>query len=289
MAAAVALDPIVRLTRDLATAAKTLSDAEARFLVDTYYQMQANRIRSAGQVRSLEDSPEPHDVLDWLVTQSETLENQIKRALDKWTDGQIIGQWLKSITGIGPVLASGLIAHTEIDQCPTVGHLWRFAGLDPSVTWGKGQKRPWNAGLKVLCWKVGESFVKVQNLPSDTYGQVYVARKAYEQERNERGGNAEAAKASLEKKKFGKETESYKHYTEGKLPDIQIHRRAQRYAVKLFLAHFHEVYYFLRYQTLPPFPYALAYLGHAHKIDPPNTDMIEGWPGSPGYPKRKWS
>lgn len=38
-----------KLTRDLANASKTLSQKEARYLVDLYYQMQDNRIRSYGQ------------------------------------------------------------------------------------------------------------------------------------------------------------------------------------------------------------------------------------------------
>ena len=40
------LDPITRLTRDLRAAARTLSEDEARFLVDAYYAMQRDRIRA---------------------------------------------------------------------------------------------------------------------------------------------------------------------------------------------------------------------------------------------------
>jgi hypothetical protein len=46
-----------RLSKDLATAARTISDAEARFLVDAYYTMQDGRIRADGQVRSIEKNP----------------------------------------------------------------------------------------------------------------------------------------------------------------------------------------------------------------------------------------
>lgn len=49
---------IERLKRDLANAAYTLSKDEARFLVDAYYMMQDNRIRSAAQVRSLSENQE---------------------------------------------------------------------------------------------------------------------------------------------------------------------------------------------------------------------------------------
>ena len=43
---------IFRLTRDLKNAARTLSDAEARFLVDAYYMMQRDRIRASNQTDS---------------------------------------------------------------------------------------------------------------------------------------------------------------------------------------------------------------------------------------------
>jgi hypothetical protein len=47
------LEPIERLTKDLKEAAITLSDDEARFLVDAYYAMQENRKRTDNQVRAL--------------------------------------------------------------------------------------------------------------------------------------------------------------------------------------------------------------------------------------------
>ena len=37
--------------------------------------------------------------------------------------------------GIGPVIAAGLLANIDIKQAPTVGHIWRFAGLDPTNKW----------------------------------------------------------------------------------------------------------------------------------------------------------
>src|SRR5262249_14923791 len=118
------LDPLKRLKKDLAAAAKTLSDAEARFLVDLYYQVQGLRIASQNQVRSIgqgvagraleEADPkakEPHAVLGWFTDNTKMLESQIVRALDVYSNQNIVGRWAKSIVGIGPVLASGLLAH----------------------------------------------------------------------------------------------------------------------------------------------------------------------------------
>jgi hypothetical protein len=56
------------------------------------------------------------------------------------------------------------------------------------------------------------------------------------------------------------------------LPPAQIDNRARRYAVKLFLAHLHHVWYETEFGEAPPKPYPIAIMGHAHYIMPP------GWP-----------
>lgn len=265
------LEPIVRLTRDLKNAAVTLSPAEARYLVDAYYSIQEYRKASGNQVTALSKSGEPCSVIAWLNEQMATLEGQIKRALDAWTDGQPMGRWAKSIMGIGPVIAAGLLAHIDITKAPTAGHIWRFAGLDPTATWDKGQKRPWNADLKVLCWKIGQSFVKVSNNPKDIYGKLFQQRKAFEQAQNEAGMYAAQAARILDTKRIGKDTDAYKWYSQGKLPPAHIQARAERYAVKMFLSHWHAVAYRQHFGVEPPKPFAIAILGHAHEIEPPMT------------------
>lgn len=263
------LEPITRLTRDLAQASATLSAGEARFLVDAYYSMQEDRIRSGNQIRALSESEEPHDVLRWLSDQSETLEAQIKRSLQKYVEAHPVGEWLLSVKGIGPVIAAGLLAHIDITKAPTVGHIWRFAGLDPTSKWKKGERRPFNAKLKVVCWKAGESFVKVSGSEDAFYGQIYAQRKALEVARNDQLAFKDQAEHVLATKKIGKDTEAYKAYSVGKLPPAHIHARAKRYAVKLLLAHLHDVWFRHEFGTAPPKPYVLEHMGHAHYIPPP--------------------
>jgi hypothetical protein len=263
---------LTRLNRDLLGAAKTLTDREARYLVDCYYQMQEDRIRADARVREMSAGGEPCRLLDRYGEQAGVLERQLVRALDGYAEAQPIGRWCKGIVGIGPVIAAGLIAHLDITLAPTVGHFWRIAGLDPTRTWEKGQKRPWNAALKVVCWKVGESFVKVSNHPRDVYGKVYAARKLLEQRRNDEGAFAEQAAAALAAKRFRPETGAAKAYRQGKLPPAHIHARAKRYAVKLSLAHLHGRWYQLRFGRPAPLPYAVAHLGHAHVVPPPDPN-----------------
>jgi hypothetical protein len=268
------LESIQRLSRDLKNAAITLSDQEARYLVDIYYASQRDRIRSAHQARTLTENGEPHDVLGWLFSQRETLEKQVARALDAYSASKVPGIWARSIVGIGPIIAAGLLAHIDITKAPTVGHIWRFAGLDPTVKWDKGTKRPWNGALKRLCWLIGESFVKVSNNENDFYGKIYKARKEQEIAKNEAGDFVEQAKAALDAKRFGADTEARKHYEAGRLPPARIHLRAERYAVKLFLSGFHHVAYETHFGEPPPKPYIISHGGHAHYIGPPNWPMV---------------
>jgi hypothetical protein len=266
----ITLDPVTRLTRDIRNAATLLSINEARYLVDSYYQIQEYRKSAGNQARSLVTAGEPNEVISWLFKQQETLEGQIKRALDAWTDSNELGQWSKSIVGIGPVISAGLLAHIDIAKAPTAGHIWRFAGLDPTMKWEKGEKRPWNASLKTLTWKIGESFVKVSNNPKDFYGKIYQERKDLESRRNDEGAFAQQAADKLERFKIGKDTEAYAAYSSGKLPPAHIHSRAKRYAVKLFLAHYQHVGWKLIFKTDPPRPYVIEHLGHGDYIAPPN-------------------
>lgn len=325
------MTPITRLSRDLRVAAMTLSDTQARFMVDAYYLVQENRIRADAQVRSIMEAGEPVTVLLWLADQMRSLENQTKAALDKYSSAHPAGEWARSVVGVGPVIGAGLLAHIDIKKAATVGHIFSFAGLDGQREWlgakgarevvesvvgkdKKGQltaeeiaacaakakfnvsfieamlrnkdkdkppspptvtnvikamsKRPWNAGLKTLCWKLGESFVKVQAHENDVYGHLYAKRKVEEIAKNEAGDFASQAEAVLTAKRIGKTTEAYKAYSQGMLPPAHIHARAKRFAVKIFLSNLHEVWYEIEYGRAAPSPYPFAHLGHTHKINP---------------------
>lgn len=207
------LTPIARLSRDMRKAAATLSDTEARFLVDAYYLVQENRIRAAAQIRSMSENGEPVTLLLWLSEQMRNLESQVKGALDKYSEGHPVGRWARSVVGVGPVIGAGLLAHIDITKAPTAGHIFSFAGLNPKQEWKKGEKRPWNADLKTLCWKMGESFVKTQGHPDAVYGPLYAERKAREIAQNEAGEFAEQAAKVLKTRRIGKMTEAYKWYS----------------------------------------------------------------------------
>ena len=109
--------------------------------------------------------------------------------------------------------------------------------------------------------------IKVSGNPKSLYGKLWSERKAKEIEANERGEYADQAKKILQTKKIGKDTEAYKHYSKDRLPPGQIHARAKRWAVKIFLAHWFEQAYRLKYGKEPPLPYVVEHLGHVHQIE----------------------
>ena len=300
------LTPVQKITRDIRNSARLMDAHQARFLVDAYYQMQEDRIRAAHQQRTLAKGGEPNEITAWLQEQTATLESSVQKALDAYSTGRIDGRWLRSICGIGPVIAAGLMAHIDIKQAPTVGHIWRFAGLDPTVEWKPKTKRPWNAALKRLCWIVGESFTKVASLKSDVYGKVYIERKNLEIANNDAGKYSDQAVHSLSTKNFSEDTGARRWYggeypagtcirnsaldadkreaflkkvrvEPGKgvqmLPPGRIHLRAQRYAVKLFLSHYHHVLYEATNGEPPPKPFIIQHGGHTHFLAPPNWPM----------------
>ena len=272
MLATVEPQPIALIRKDLRAAAVDLTIPEVRYLVDLYYSWQDFRIQAGNQSSALGRSGEPHAAIAYTASALEETEDTIRAMLDSYTRREPtgMGAWAREVVGIGPVIAAGLLAHVDVTHCPTVGHLWSFAGLNPEQRWEKGQKRPWNARLKVLAFKIGESFVKVQNNPRDIYGKVYAERKVQEQTRNEALTFADQARAKLERFKIGKDTEAYKWYQQGKLPPAHIHARARRYCTKLFLSHYWEEAYVRHYGHAPPLPYPIQFLGHAHKIERPN-------------------
>lgn len=265
---------IDKLQKDLREAAKTMGPSEVRFLVDHYYSIQEYRKSAANQRRALEASGEPVAILDYFFKQAEKLEKYLQITLDVYSANHPVGSWARSIKGVGPVIAAGLISHIDIHKAPTVGHIWRFAGLDSTVTWEKGQRRPWNARLKVLCWKIGDSYVKWSGGENPSpYGLRYRAWKEVYVRRNDRGDYKELAAETLEKRNFRATTDAAKAYKEGRLPDGRLDLRARRKAVKLFLSHLHDFWYQHEFQKEPPVPYVLEHKGHAHYI--PRHDKLD--------------
>lgn len=259
---------IVKLTKDLRDAAATLTKEEVRFLVDYYYTLQNDRIRAKNRLRAFSENKEPHELITWLSDNTAYLEKQIGKALLAYADSTFVGKWCLSVHGIGGVLTAGLLAHIDIEKAPNVGHINSFAGIAPNgKKWEKGGKRPFNARLKVLTWKIGESFVKVSGNQDAYYGQLYRQAKDALVIKNDTKAFADQCVEILAAKKWDKATDAFKAYSQGLLPPAHVHARAKRIAVARFLSHFWEVSFRDRYPDRDcPKPYAIDILNHSGYI-----------------------
>lgn len=263
---------IKKLGRDVEKMAGSLRPAEARYIVDMYYTLQAYRIASAAQMRSASKDGEPHMFLVFNGDQFLTLERMMRTQLGAYSQSSITGKWAESQYGIGPVLSAGLLAYIDIVDCLYAGRIWQYAGINPGIVWEKKQKRPWNAKLKTLTWKIGQSFMKLHKNDKCFYGHLYRQKKDYYFKKNQEGDFAQRAAEILAEKNFRDDTVSKEKYLQGLLPDGQIDAMARRWTVKLFLAHWHHVRFYEHYQRMPPAPYAIAILGHGDAI------QVPGWP-----------
>lgn len=154
----------------------------------------------------------------------------------------------------------------DIERFHSVSALWKYAGLnteryckdcdktvaeedvfcphcDSANLWGRapkrrrGQRITWNPKLKMVCYNIGKSFVRVR---SSQYRAYY---------------------------------DEYKAFYNAKYPERSKGHRdamARRKTVKLFLSHLFEMWYRLKGLT-PPKPYVIEHGGRVHYIPPPES------------------
>lgn len=235
-------------------------------VVELYYDCQKLRTMHANKERSEGAGQLVGWLAYWLRIGEETIYGKLKGWVesDKATPE---AKWSYSQSGIGPVIACGLAAHIDVTKADHSSSVWKFAGLAPgSDRKTKGVKLPYNARLKTLCWKLGESFVKVSGKEGATYGKLYVEYKLEEIRRNDSGLYAEQAKRELATKKI-KDKATKEKLESGKLIDDHLHSRAKRKAVKMFLSHYWAIGREARGLSVSE-PYAIAILKHSRMIEP---------------------
>lgn len=284
-------EELVPLSAELRATARLLGMQEVRAMVGRYYSMQKIRIAAGNAKYAAETDAQPSILMQFINQQMEGVEGQIGNALNEWSMSNPNCQWMREVVGIGPIISAGMMAYLNIERARSAGSFWRYAGLDPSIVWLPGQIRPFNAKLKLLCWKAGQSFVKVSNNDRAVYGKMYRARREMEDARNQRGDYSLEAMKVLATRNFraatsfrGNMTDEEKAtaekeiattrswYERGMFPPGRIQLRATRYAVTIFLSHLFEVMFFNNYGYAAPRPYVFTQLNHVHFIVPPHLE-----------------
>jgi hypothetical protein len=296
-------ETVRRLTREEVAEAANYTRDEIRAVVNLYYDVQKLRIGAGNREFSIDVgraiTADPLVVTN-LKEQLEVVEKQGARALVKWAEAQPLGKWCLSNIGIGPILTAGLLAHIDFHHCTcpgyrgmkwdkipkhecpglmTAGAIWAFAGLLPpeKIKWERGKKRPYNATLKTLCFKIGESFKKVpkERAGESLYATLYRERKGQEERLNDKRRFADQARERLRKAAEGGwriSEEQRDTWQDGKLQPKGLDLRAMRYAVKIFLSHFHQVGREIIFGDKVR-PWVIVHGGHEHYIPPPNWPM----------------
>jgi hypothetical protein len=309
-----------------------------RALVDYRFSAQGRRKATGNQIGAIERATDTsHDLfaLRALNADFDLVENKANDFIKAMVEQHPAGLWAVSIPGIAHKFAGFLLAYVDLHPWRCMGHtrdcgpdepcspdchsgytntaskVWRFFGVDPTIKWEKGNKRPYCALGKSVVWQIGESFKKIashKECPkhgkvkrADTSGddksvrceicaralvrvenndvlycRLYNARKALEVQRNDAGEFREQALARLEAAKKNKWKISPAQrdlWASGKLQPIGLDYRAGRYAAKIFLSHFHHVLHEVELGTAPPVPYILGPGKHADFIPVPNWPM----------------
>lgn len=247
-----------------------------RDLVKNYYQMQGNRVRSANQEFALKQSEKDNIIATFFTSQLEIMELNIATFMDDFTTKHPIGIWLRSVYGIGPVLAAGLLSMFDVTKTNTAGGFWRYIGWEGGPE-RKERKRgcrvDYNPTARTLVWKAAHSFRMGYKNKKNFYGQLYARKKEFYIEKNEAGGFTENAERELSRKKWSA-CPTKEAYESGKLPASHIDAMAMRFSAKIFLSHLFDIMFMYEYGKLPPAPYVNEHAGHVHIDRPVNLDVI---------------
>lgn len=210
-------------------------------LEHTRQRIQRHRIQMTNRISAVEDGRSSVDtaIIEHLSERFQTLEDEITQLATEAVRDHEMWPWLKAVKGIGPTLAGALVSHIDIARPNSVSGLWRYAGQGVNNSTGlrdrptKGEKLPYNAELKRLCYVIASAFMR-SNSP---YRIEYDEKRAYYEE-----FRTDWTKAHID-------------------------AAAKRSMIKLFLEHLFTLWRYEKNLPILP-PYAIGQLKHFH-VKPP--------------------
>lgn len=320
-----------KLGEDVRVAALDMTIPEARYVYKDYLGLQKFQQSTRGHVNQLKKDGVPNTAMKFIANNTEYIRRyQFREIFDIWTDKYPESRWVKSIHGLGPAVAAGLICYCDFDKAKSTSSFWYWAGLTPDskrisrkvadqlivdsmdrygepaypteehIKWcceqvgykfdsfhkfcrTQGKPYDWNKlyialmipkysiDFRKVCIMIGNLVIKKKNL----YHDLYKYRHRWEVARNEAGEYAGRAAERLRMFNYKPWKEPYKSYAAGYLPNRHLIARAKRYAVKIFLAHYYSVIYYIRNGEVPYDAYALDILKGHRKILVPNLEVVE--------------
>lgn len=216
-------------------------DNGVREIADAYFQIQKLRVSVGNRVVAMEKHRAISELnKEFLVSLHNRLlemERDCVRYAKDYIASHPVWPWLKTVKGVGPVLAMSILSYIDIEKADTISALWRYAGLGvvdgKAEKPAKGEKLHYNKRLKTRVYLLGVSFLRT----GGKFSEIYYREKERQQQLHP------------------------------DLPPLRIHFRAVRKMMKVFLACLWLVW--RQAKGLPiRSPYAIEYLGHTTVYDP---------------------
>lgn len=259
-------------------------------LVDIYYDFQGQRIQTQLRIgaskreHSLTDEELSLYGITTIFENAQTFEKDLEKMIRKQLKNHALyNQYLVKITGIGPLLSSGLISYIDnIEKFKHVSSLWQYSGYGMN-RYCKICKKPTFVEVKYETGKKVKKLHPLEACPKCSADTVSIIQKkipGYQSNWNNRlktlvwKAGTSFVKQSPSKSKYRKLYDQIKAdehrlhpkkiKTDGRIlyNDGHKHNRAMRKVVKIFLAHVWQTW--RRQQGLEATePYAKQLLGHS--------------------------
>ena len=190
-------------------------------------------------------SVDNNQVLAFFRNRISELQKSIKASLEIYARTFTVGRWALEVTNLDSAIITKFLDDIIVDESRTPEELWSYAGLilnEPDT-----KKQVYNVSLKHMCVEIGRIFVKDTSYKNNFYTELYLRDYLRRTNLNKEGAYATLAKQSLSSYVVDpKKEQSIANkaiYEKGLLPENRISVQSQRYAVKIFLAHWHAVAY----------------------------------------------
>ena len=241
-----------------------LDNNSVRKIVASYYKIQ----EAKASIENLLKDEDDIELVELMLDSLDSVDSIIKRPLTNYSTASVVGEWCINQYGLGPVLTAGIMSHIDITKANTAGALWRYAGFDPAAQ--DSGKAAYNGELKNICWKIGLNFSKYANRSKCFYGHLYLQDRARRTDNNNSLMYADKAYELLDNAS-SKNKPHFDTLSLGKLPQDQIDAQARRFAVKIFLSHYHAVAYQAHYNLVPDRPSFIYIDGEKQEVPIPNN------------------
>lgn len=219
--------------QDLEKSSKDIKEDTIFTLADVYWDSRAQR-RVLQKSITDEDTEADKLVLQYFEEKLLKLEHGFKKSIKTYCEDFEVGRWALSQYGVGPLSVVRLLRYIDVTKARSHEQLWAYAGLAPK----SGPTQTYNSSLKDTCVDLGRSFIRHSEKTDCFYGQLFNKELERRIELNDQGAYADLIKD--ESHLSGKRIQ---HDSLGKLSLDRLRAQAQRYAVKIFLAHWYAVDY----------------------------------------------